>query len=109
MLKLQIKIKSTNFQILKIYAYFLKKILTKSKITFKCFFLPVTTQRITLLKSPHVNKKAREQFEIKTFSAIIQFNQNKIIFLQRLVINKPKSLQIQIKLLDSTGEDNLIG
>jgi len=29
--------------------------------------LPVKIKKMTVLKSPHVNKKAREQFEIRTY------------------------------------------
>ena len=36
-------------------------------IKFSIFFLPIKRKRITLLKSPHVNKTAREQFEIKHY------------------------------------------
>lgn len=34
-------------------------------------FLPIKIKKYTLNKSPHVNKKAREQFETRIFKAII--------------------------------------
>ena len=34
-------------------------------------FLPIKIKKYTLNKSPHVNKKAREQFETRVFKAII--------------------------------------
>jgi small subunit ribosomal protein S10 len=33
--------------------------------------LPTRVERFTLLKSPHVNKKARDQFEIRTHKRIM--------------------------------------
>jgi len=33
--------------------------------------LPTRVERYTLLRSPHVNKKARDQFEIRTYKRIM--------------------------------------
>lgn len=33
--------------------------------------IPITRKRYTILRSPHVDKKSREQFELKTFKLII--------------------------------------
>lgn len=33
--------------------------------------LPIKIQRYTVLRSPHVDKKSREQFEIKTYSKLL--------------------------------------
>jgi len=61
---IQIKLISTNSQIKKIYIQYLKKYLpVKTSI----INLPTKKSRISLLKSPHVNKKAQEQFEQKNF------------------------------------------
>ena len=54
--------------------------------------------RITLLKSPHVNKSAREQFEIKYYRVVIQLNEDinhKI--LETLLVDKPKSVSVSVK------------
>lgn len=37
----------------------------------KFFVLPKKIKKHTLLRSPHVNKKSREQFETRTYKAII--------------------------------------
>ena len=34
--------------------------------------LPTRTNRYTVLRSPHVNKKAREQFEMRTHKRLIE-------------------------------------
>jgi small subunit ribosomal protein S10 len=38
----------------------------------KQVFLPRRRERFTVLRSPHVDKKSREQFERRTFQRIIQ-------------------------------------
>jgi ribosomal protein S10 len=38
--------------------------------------LPVKNRRFTVLKSPHVNKTAREQFELREHKCIITLNIN---------------------------------
>merc|ERR1711991_579617 len=58
---LKITIKTFNLNVLNLYLFFLKKAFHKLGIKFSIFFLPIKRKRITLLKSPHVNKTAREQ------------------------------------------------
>lgn len=62
----------------------------------KVVWLPKKKSRITLLKSPHVNKRAKEHFEINNYKAILIFSSNKqfertnLLFLQ-----KPAFVQIK--------------
>jgi ribosomal protein S10 len=94
----QIKIKSLHRDSLNLYINFLTKTLQSIKINFSICNLPKKKNRITLLKSPHVNKSAREQFEIKYYSTAIQLNDNinqKI--LETLLVNKPKSVSVSVK------------
>ena len=59
----------TNFINSKI---FIKKIILKKRIfKTKLIFLPKKIKKYTLNKSPHIDKKAREQFETRTYKAII--------------------------------------
>ena len=96
--KYQIKIISLHRDSLNLYINFLTKTLQSIKINFSICNLPKKKNRITLLKSPHVNKSAREQFEIKYYSTVIQLNDNinqKI--LETLLVNKPKSVSVSVK------------
>lgn len=87
MLRIKIKCQSYNKILLNKY---INKILTKVKIfnfifianDLKCKTLnmPIKIKRFTVLKSAHVHKKAREQFELRIYT--------KIIFLNILLINK---------------------
>ena len=99
-LKYQIKIKSLHKESIKLYVKFLEKVLDKIRVNYSIVNLPKKKNRITLLKSPHVNKSAREQFEIRYYSTLFQINSNidsKI--LELLLINKPKSVSINVKTL----------
>ena len=37
--------------------------------------LPTRIERYTVLRSPHVNKKSREQFEIRTHKRVIEISE----------------------------------
>lgn len=96
--KYQIKLKSLHKDSLSLYKNFLIKTLQSLKIDFSTCDLPKKKNRITLLKSPHVNKSAREQFEIKYYSTVLQLNSeinHKI--LEILLVNKPKSVSVSVK------------
>ena len=97
-MKIQLKIKSLDQQSLKLYLIKIHKILKILGIKYNTFNLPSKRKRITLLKSPHVNKKAREQFEIKKYSVMVQIlSQEKFKILKLLSLNKPKTVTISIK------------
>lgn len=81
------------------YLKFILKTIIKLKIPSKHFSLPNKTKKITLLKSPHVNKKAREQFETCIFKKVIIINIEKKIenILKFLILNKPKFVKINMR------------
>ena len=61
--------------------------------------LPTKINRYTVLRSPHVDKKSREQFEMRTHKRIIDIvepNQNTIDALMRLDL--PSGVDVEIKL-----------
>ena len=83
-----LKVTSLNYKILNTFKYFLVKFFNKISI----FTLPIKSKRITLLKSPHVFKKAREQFEIKKYSFIITLDLK--YYFDKLILNKPSSIEV---------------
>ena len=94
----QLKIKSLNKEAIKIYLKTLSKIFKALEINYSQFCLPTTKKRITLLKSPHVNKSAREQFEIQHYQVIISLETNyNSKILSFLALNKPKIITLSIK------------
>ena len=58
----------------------LMNIFIKGKI-----YLPTKIKRLTVLKSPHVYKKSREQFELKTYKRLL------VTFFEYNDLNKKKS------------------
>jgi small subunit ribosomal protein S10 len=92
---LKIKLKSIDKISLNLYINFLKEKIKLYNKQYSIFNLPKKIKRITLLKSPHVNKKAREQFEIKIYTVIIKIKID-LFKLKSLLINKPKTVIIKI-------------
>ena len=60
--------------------------------------LPIEKKKFTILKSPHVNKKAKEQYEIRFYNGIIllkgRFFERE--FLQNLIALFPSDILIKI-------------
>lgn len=95
---IQIKLKSLNKDSLSLYLTFITKILKNFNISYNVVNLPTKTKKLTLLKAPHVYKAAREQFIIKNYKTLIIIKS--IIGLNKLkllVLNKPKTVKINIK------------
>lgn len=97
----QLNIKSLNKESIILYQRFLEKIFKNFDLKYNVFNLPTTKKRITLLKSPHVNKSAREQFELKSYKCTFFFR-NKITkqstLYKYILLNKPKTVQMIIKI-----------
>jgi len=95
---IRIKFTAVNYRVLNTYSLFLKKILNKLSISFGYIHLPTKTKRLTVLKSPHVHKKAREQFEIKTYNRLLvipkKITKKHLLF---LFTNKPKFITLSLK------------
>jgi ribosomal protein S10 len=94
----KIIINSSSKKSLNLYCYFLNFLFKKLNTKKSFFNFPTTKKRITLLKSPHVYKKSKEQFEIKTYSSIIIVKcKIEIKTLKYLLLNKPKSVILKLK------------
>ena len=93
----QIKINSIHKQTLTLYITFLQKLFQKANIGYTTVCLPTTIKRITLLKSPHVHKRAREQFQLLTYKKILSIKSFiHSSLLEFLILNKPKTIKIKI-------------
>lgn len=69
-------------------------------IPFSVTNLPNKKKFITLLKSPHVNKKAREQFEHITYQKMISIKLNfNFKLIKILTLNKPKNIKLKLNLV----------
>ncbi len=60
--------------------------------------LPTRTQRWTVLKSPHVDKKSREQFELKTHKRLIEIADPRAQTVDALAkLDLPAGVDVEIK------------
>jgi small subunit ribosomal protein S10 len=92
---MQFKIKSLEKQAIDLFDCFIVKTFKKFKCPLKRIGLPKNRKRVTLIKSPHVDKSAREQFEIIVYSKLFEIN-SKINrnYINYLILNKPKNIKI---------------
>ena len=95
---IKITIKSFKKELLELYCTFLSNVFKKSNIKKALVSVPKKKKRLTLLKSPHVHKKAREQFEMCLHKKVFYIENFKHLnCLNALVINKPKLINLYIK------------
>ena len=61
--------------------------------------LPTAIQRFTVLRSPHVNKKSREQFEIRTHKRVLDIMEPTSRTVDALMrLDLPAGVDVEIKL-----------
>lgn len=88
---------STQKQLLFLYKIFVTKLLNKLNIKYTIKYKPLRNKRLTVLKSPHIHKKAQEHFEINYYTLFIKFHTN-LNILNYFYLNKPAGLYIKIKI-----------
>ena len=60
--------------------------------------LPVKTERWTVLRSPHVDKKSREQFELRTHKRLLDINDSRPQTMDALTkLDLPAGVDVEIK------------
>jgi ribosomal protein S10 len=88
---------SSSQKSLNVYIKYLKLTFKIWNIQPSIFYLPTNIKRICLLKSPHVNKKAKEHFEIRNYRRIISFEStSEFESLTYLIANKPKTIDLKM-------------
>lgn len=61
--------------------------------------LPTQINRYTVLRSPHVDKKSREQFEIRTHNRLIEIEEHSSDTIDALTrLQLPAGVEVEIKL-----------
>jgi len=97
---LKIIILSTNLFSVQVYVNFVCKVLQlyTNKVSISVF--PIKKTIVTLLKSPHVYKKSKEQYQIKKYRFVISgpaclCDKNLLKF---FLFNKPKSVVLNFVL-----------
>lgn len=88
---------STQKQLLFLYKIFVTKLLNTLNIKYTFKYKPFKNKRLTVLKSPHIHKKAQEHFEINYYTLFIKFSTN-LNVLNYFYLNKPVGLYLKIKI-----------
>jgi small subunit ribosomal protein S10 len=67
--------------------------------------LPTRIERYTVLRSPHIDRKSREQFEIRTHKRLVDIMQptGKTIEALNKGLSLPPGVDIKIRVLTATG------
>ena len=96
--EIQIILKSHHFDFLNSNIEILHKMFSNSKVV----RLPVKVKKWTVIRSPHVHKKSREQFEMRTYTVIFKIQENnfEISHLQNLICT---GVQMQIRYISKTS------
>ena len=92
---MNLKIKSLSKESILLYRDFIITTLNKLDIYHSVVYLPTNKKRITLLKSPHVNKTSKEQFQVTSYKMIFELNfRLNTRELKVLFRNKPKTVRM---------------
>lgn len=88
---------SSSQKALNVYIKYLKLIFKSWNIRLSVSSFPIKIKRISLLKSPHVNKKAKEHFEIRNYRFVIYFKTSlDMDCLIALISNKSKTINVKL-------------
>ena len=98
--KIRIKLRSYDHRILdKSSAQIVQTARNTGAITAGPIPLPTKKSIYTVLRSPHVDKKSREQFEIRTHKRLIDITQSSPQLIEALMkLELPAGVDIEIKL-----------
>lgn len=67
--------------------------------------LPVKINRYTVLRSPHVNKKSREQFEIRSFKRLLEISEPSPQTINQLMkLDLPAGVDVSISTENPGGD-----
>ncbi len=98
--KIRIKLRSYDHNLVdKSTAKIIKTVRTSGAVVSGPIPLPTKKEIFTVLRSPHVNKTSREQFELRTHKRLIEIyspTQKTVDSLSRLEL--PSGVDIQVKL-----------
>ena len=72
--------------------------LRKIKVNVSIIALPEKKNRVTLLKSPHVNKKSREQFQLSSYKRLLDIYSSSSKTIDALMkLELPSGVEVEIK------------
>jgi|TARA_B110001469_G_scaffold127390_1_gene148082 small subunit ribosomal protein S10 len=88
----QLKISTSNFASLIV----VKKLLSTFCASIKVVILPKKKKRFTLIRSPHVNKKSKEHFQILKYQRLFYVTLTEET-LRKFLVGIPNDLEVSVK------------
>lgn len=97
--KIRIKLKSYDFNLVdKSAEKIVKTVKTAGGIVSGPIPLPTKKRVYTVLRSPHVNKKARDQFSLMTYNRLLDIHSTSTRVVDSLMkIELPSGVEVEIK------------
>ncbi|KXJ11041.1 probable 28S ribosomal protein S10, mitochondrial [Exaiptasia diaphana] len=97
-----VKVKGNDEAVLKSYTHFVTRAANILNIDIsKRILLPTRKERYTLLKSPHIYKKHRAQYEIRTHARLLQLknltSDTSDVFLEYIQRNLPEGVSMSVE------------
>lgn len=99
-MKCTIHFKCSKLYLLEIYLKFFENLSKKMNFKLKAQMLPLTVVKMSLYKSPHVYKKAKDHYEIRYYQALLIIeNVSNINLIKKILITKPIELACKVQIL----------
>ncbi|MBD8490254.1 30S ribosomal protein S10 [Echinicola sp. CAU 1574] len=97
--KIRIKLKSYDHTLVdKSSEKIVKAVKTTGAVVIGPIPLPTKKEKFTVLKSPHVNKKARDQYQLCTYKRLVDIYSNSSKTVDALMkIELPSGVDVEIK------------
>lgn len=97
--KIRIKLKSYDFNLVdKSAEKIVKTVKATGAVVSGPIPLPTNKKIITVLRSPHVNKKAREQFQVSTYKRLLDIYSSTAKTVDALMkLELPSGVEVEIK------------
>ena len=98
MQSLQIKFQTFDKELLNLVALYIYNLSKIYAIPVSFSSLPKKIRKFTVLRSPHIDKKSREQFEIRVYSMLFEIPQIEKTpkFINDLTMNLPYGIYLKI-------------
>ncbi|MAJ98411.1 MAG: 30S ribosomal protein S10 [Flavobacteriales bacterium] len=97
--KIRIKLKSYDYNLVDRSAEkIVKTVKTTGAVVIGPIPLPTNKRKYTVLRSPHVNKKAREQFELCSYKRLLDIHSSSSKTVDALMkLELPSGVEVEIK------------
>ena len=97
--KIRIKLKSYDYNLVDRSAEkIVKTVKTTGAVVIGPIPLPTDKKKYTVLRSPHVNKKAREQFELCSYKRLLDIHSSSSKTVDALMkLELPSGVEVEIK------------